>query len=158
MNTLVVYASRQGNTEKIAYAIAAGLRRGGSVLVFPISEAPVAIPEDVTLLVIGGPTEAHGMTKPVDEYLDRLSGLSGQLVAAFDTRLRMAKFLSGSAAVGIANKLRRARANRIAEPASFFVAGQVPALEPGELERAEAWGLALAERTAAAFGAVSLPR
>ncbi len=147
MKSIVVYGSRHHNTEKVAYAIAAGLSRGGEAHVLPIAQAPVVIPDYVTLLVIGGPTEAHGMTKPVAEYIGALSGVSGQLVAVFDTRLRLPQWLSGSAAAGMARKLRTAGANDVAGPVSFFVKGKEPAvLEPGELERAEAWGAALTER------------
>ena len=145
--SLVVYASRYGNTEKIAEAIAAGLRTAGPVEVFAAADAPVAIGNDVTLFVVGGPTEAHGLTKPLADYISRLGGVSAELVATFDTRLRFPRWVSGSAALGIARALRGAGANEIAEPMSFFVHGKDPVLEPGELERAEAWGVSLIERS-----------
>jgi multimeric flavodoxin WrbA len=119
------------------------LTRGGSAHVFSTDDAPVAIPEEIDLLVVGGPTEAHGVTPPMTAYLDRMGGVSAQLVATFDTRLRWPRLVSGSAAAGIAKKLRLAGANEIAEPMSFFVSGKAPILEPGELERAEAWGASL---------------
>jgi flavodoxin len=143
MKSVVVYQSRHGNTEKIARAIAAGLGRAGSAEVYPTSDAPATIADDVALLVVGGPTEAHGITEPMTEYLGRLGGLSAQLVASFDTRMRWPRFLSGSAAEGIAGKLGAAGANAVAEPMSFFVHGMDPILEPGELERAELWGASL---------------
>ena len=147
MKSIVVYQSRHGNTEKIALAIAAGLERGGSVEVYPSTKAPVVIPEDATLFIAGGPTEGHGMTKSMAAYLDGLSGMSAQLVAAFDTRLRWPRWLSGSAAVDIAKRLKTAGANDVARPMSFFVSGKDPVLEPDELERAEAWGASLLEPT-----------
>jgi flavorubredoxin len=149
VNSIVVYASRHGNTEKIAYAIAAGLRHGGPVQVYEVAQAPLEVAEDLDLFVVGGPTEAHGLTRPVAEYLGRLTIVPGQ-AASFDTRLRMARWLSGSAAIGIMRRLRALGAKQAAEPASFFVAGKVPALEPGELERAEAWAIALVEAQAPA--------
>jgi flavorubredoxin len=158
MQAIVVYASRYGNTEKIAYAIAAGLRRGGAVQVFESDKAPTVITEEVDLMVVGGPTEAHHLTPPVANYLGHVSGLSSQSVATFDTRLRAARWLSGSAAAGIARKLKLAGAAEITGPMSFFVAGKVPQLEPGELERAEAWGHSLAERMRASVHTVALPR
>jgi flavodoxin len=148
MKSIVVYQSRHGNTEKIARAIAAGLQRGGSVEVYPTTDAPATISEEVALFVVGGPTEAHRMTEPMAEYLDRLGGLSTQLVATFDTRMRWPRFISGSASHGIAGKLRMAGANDVAEPMSFFVHGADPILEPGELERAESWGASLLEKIA----------
>jgi flavodoxin len=154
MSSIVVYASRYGNTERIAYAIAAGLRHCGEVQVFAIDNAPTVIPEEVELMVVGGPTEAHGLTPPLANYLGHLSSISSQAVATFDTRLRAARWLSGSAAVGIARRLKVAGAYEIAEPMSFFVAGKVPRLEPGELERAEAWGHSLVERRVAPLHAV----
>jgi flavodoxin len=147
MKSIVVYQSRHGNTEKIARAIAEGLERGGPVEVYPSTEAPVVVPEDVDLFVVGGPTEAHGITEPMAAYLDSLSGMSAQLVAAFDTRMRWPRWLSGSAAVNITKRLQMAGANEVARPMSFFVSGANPVLEPGELERAEAWGASLLEPT-----------
>jgi flavodoxin len=143
MKSFVVYQSRHGNTENVARSIAAGLERSGEVTVFSTAHAPVVVPDDIALFVVGGPTEAHGMTGPLADYLDRLSGMSAQLVASFDTRLRWPRFISGSAASGIARKLKLAGANEVAEPMSFFVSGKNPVLEPGELERAEAWGASL---------------
>ena len=150
MNSIVVYASRHGNTEKIAYAIAAGLRHGGPVHVYEVAQAPVEVAEDLDLFVVGGPTEAHGLTPPVAEYLDRLATVPAQ-AASFDTRLRMPRWLSGSAAIAIMRRLRSLGAKQAAEPISFFVAAdKVPALEAGELERAEAWAMALVEAQAPA--------
>jgi flavodoxin len=148
VKSIVVYQSRHGNTEKIARAIAAGLERSGRVEVYTTGDAPAMISEDVALLVVGGPTEAHRMTEPMTEYLDRLGGVSTQLVATFDTRMRWPRFVSGSAAQGIAGRLRVAGANDVAEPMSFFVHGTDPTLEPGELERAELWGASLVEKLA----------
>jgi len=149
MNSIVVYTSRHGNTERIAYAIGAGLENAGPTRVFEASEAPAVLPEELELIVIGGPTEAHSVTKPMADFMARLGGLRGRRVAAFDTRLRMARWISGSAAVGLAKMLRGAGAILVCEPASFFVSGKDPRLEPGELERAEAWAVSLGERLAA---------
>ncbi len=67
--------------------------------------------------------------------------------------------LSGSAAVGITKKLRRAGAGVVLPEASFIVVGGTPALAPGELERAVAWAASLAGRletkTSVGAGAIS---
>lgn len=145
MHSLVIYASRSGNTQRIAEAIADGLRTSGTVELQPAGEAPSAIPPEVELVVIGGPTEAHGMTPPMKEFLARLAphALSGRRAAAFDTRLRWPLLLSGSAGAGITDELRAHHANVVAHEESFFVTRK-PELEPGEVERAKAWGAALA--------------
>jgi hypothetical protein len=64
---------------------------------------------------------------------------------AFDTRLRLPRCLSGSAASGIGRKLRHAGARVVAPGESFFVT-RAPALEEGEVERAAAWAASLAGR------------
>ena len=145
MKTFVIYASRYGNTEKIAGAIATGLRRFGPVALFEVGKAPDVIPKDVELIVIGGPTEAHRLTPAVTSFLDKLVelGLDGKRAAAFDTRVRWPRALSGSAAGDITKKLRQAGAEIAAEPMSFFVGGKPTRLEPGELERAEGWAASL---------------
>ena len=64
MHALVVFESMYGNTRAIAEAIAAGLSTRMSVEVKEVGVAPEMIGEDVALLVVGGPTHAHGMSKP----------------------------------------------------------------------------------------------
>lgn len=156
MKSFVVYISHKGNTRQVAEAIGAALRARGSVEILPADEAPSAMTPDVDLLVIGGPTEGHGMTPDMRAYLDRLdtASVSGRAVAAFDTRVNWPRLLSGSAADGIAKNLR-ARGARIIEPAGSFIVSTEPSLLPGELERAEAWASAMAE---SAFGEVAAAR
>jgi flavodoxin len=145
MHSLVIYASRSGNTQRIAEAIADGLRTRGPVELQPAAEAPSAIPPEIDLVVIGGPTEAHGMTAPMKEFLDRLApdALKGRRAAGFDTRLRWPLLLSGSAGAGITGRLHAQHANVVAPEESFFVTRK-PELEPGEVERAAAWAAGLA--------------
>jgi flavodoxin len=155
MNSVVIYASRYGNTKKIAEAIAEGLRPFGTTQLFAAEEAPTRLPEGTELVVVGGPTEAHGMTGPLAEVFDRMEpeALAGAIAATFDTRLRWPRWLAGSAGVGAWNKLRHAGARMIAPAESFFVKnaekGAAPKLEPGELERATQWSAALAEQARA---------
>ncbi len=155
MNSIVIYGSRSGNTQKIAEAIAAGLGSHGWVKVLAVDEVPAVLPSAIDLVVIGGPTEAHGVTAAVARVIDRLgpAALKGTAMAAFDTRLRWPVWLSGSAAAGIARRLERSGAHLIAAPESFLVGrrpnapkGEAPVLEAGELERAEAWASSLAAR------------
>lgn len=150
MKSLVVYASRSGNTRRIAEAIAEALRARGTVDLWSADEAPARPPEAIDLVVIGGPTEAHGMTEPVARLFERLEprALEGRAAAAFDTRLRWPRWLSGSAADDIARRLREAGA-RVIAPGESFMVSRKPLLEPGEAERATAWAVSLADAVAA---------
>ena len=147
MNSIVIYGSRHGNTQRVAEEIATGLRRRGQVQLVAADEASSAIATDTDLVVIGGSTEAHRLTEPIALYFDRVNrgALKGKFAAAFDTRLRWPAWLSGSAGACIAERLSRAGAQVIAPEVSFFVAGRLPVLVSGELERAAAWGAWLAD-------------
>ena len=145
MNTVIVYGSRYGNTRTVAESIAGVLRRQGSVRILSAQEsAGIAWPE-VDLVVVGGPTEAHGITPALEDFFAALPAgcLWGKAAAAFDTRLRWPRWLSGSAASGISHRLAEAGANIVAPKASFLVAGSPPVNKPGELERASRWAIAL---------------
>jgi flavodoxin len=151
VNSIVIYGSRHGNTRKIAEAIAGGLRRRGPVQLIAADAAPSVLPKNTDLVVVGGPTEGHRMTEPIARFFDRIDrgALKGTPAAGFDTRLRWPLWLSGSAGAGITARLRQSGAQVIAPELSFFVAGKYPALEPGELERATAWGASLADKVEA---------
>lgn len=146
MKSVVIYASRSGNTRLVAEAIANALGTRGSVELHPIDQAPQTFTADTDLVVVGGPTEGHGMTEPVIAYLDGLTAtaLEGIAAAAFDTRLWWPRALSGSAASGIAKRLQESGA-RLAVREESFIVSMKPALEPGELERAAVWGATLAD-------------
>src|SRR6266542_186299 len=103
MKSLVIYASTSGNTQRIAETIADALRRRGGVELMSADDAPTVLPA-ADLVLIGGPTERHTMTEPMVRFLDRLAPEScqGIAMAAFDTRLRWPRLLSGSAADEIA--------------------------------------------------------
>ena len=53
MSALVVVESMWGNTREVGEAIARGL--GADVSVVDVSQAPSTVPDDVDLLVVGGP-------------------------------------------------------------------------------------------------------
>jgi flavodoxin len=148
MKSIVIYCSRYGNTEKVAMAIAAGLRTKGQADVYEVGEAPSSIPEDVDLVAIGGPTEGHMMTRPVANYLEAVAqgGSTRFHAVAFDTRVRWPRWLSGSAGEDIARTLQASGAAVVVPSKSFFVFHKASELEPGELERAEAWGQLVADK------------
>jgi hypothetical protein len=171
MKAMVVYESLYGNTAAIGEAIATALGDHGlEVQVGPDSRIEPAETSDVDLLVVGGPTHAHGMSwtgtrktaatdkknpypEPTAEpglrdWMNRLPPGRGRLGAAFDTRFDKAASITGSAARGIARRLEAHGFRAALEPESFFVTGDNH-LQEGELERARLWGLAVAERCTA---------
>jgi flavodoxin len=148
VNSVVIYGSHFGNTQKVAEAIAAELRLQGPVKLFAADEAPSRLPEETDLLIIGGPTEGFRMTPPVSAFLDRLEPqtVDGVAAAAFDTRIRPRWWLLAYASTGIAARLRRLGARLIAPPEGFLVEGAIderkgnyPVLVSGELQRAAGW-------------------
>lgn len=166
MKALVVYESMFGNTQRVAEAIAAGLATHSHVDVIEVGVAPMRLPEDLDVLVVGAPTHAFGLSRPstrqdaagrtaeplvsprlgAREWLDGLSPLQHIVAAAgFDTKLGKPSWLPGSAARAIAKRLRNLRFGRAAMPASFYVESVTGPLSPGELTRARAWGDSLAK-------------
>lgn len=179
MRSLVVYESMYGNTHLVANAIGKGLEAAGPVEVVPVSEATAERIAQADLVVVGGPTHAHGMTrqstrkaaadaldKPKNELtLDPDAGGEGLRewfdslekvdcsAAAFDTRFDLPPLISGRASKGINKRLRRHGLTVVAKPESFFVERDSTALGEGEEGRARAWGEDLAKHVAAAEAA-----
>lgn len=156
MRTLIVYDSTYGNTAQIARRIATELHAAGPVRTAPVVEGGALDLRDVELLVVGGPTQRHGISPALRGALDALPrhALDGVAVATFDTRYHQAAWLTGSAASGIARLLKRSGARLIRPPESFIMEQDRPPegqkrrhelerLMPGELERAGAWAAAL---------------
>ena len=165
---LVVYESLFGGTEQIARAIATGLERSLDVRVGSVEQLPASDVGHADLLVLGGPTHAHSMSLPatraeaiawthdearhltlapgthsigVREWLDDLAVVSR--FAAFDTRASIPRLLSGAASHAIARALAKRGGVAITEPESFLV-DSANALADNEVQRAIAWGDALA--------------
>ena len=170
MTTLVVFETMYGRTRDVAQSVAIGCEAGGDARAVAVTElvgdpAHGVLPDDVTLLVVGGPTHAFGMTRPntrrdaakygptvsrtgVREWLETLALPAGLPVAAFGTKLDSP--LSGSSARAIAKRLR-ALGGRLVVPArDFYVRGTQPVLLDGELDAARAWGASLAASASAA--------
>ncbi len=170
MNAHVVYESMYGNTHRIAEAIAEGLEEMGEVLVGPTAKATPDVVAGVDLLVVGGPTHMHGMSKAASRraaietaeksdaieadpdatveglraWFKTLPEAKGRSAAAFDTRAEGPPLLTGSAAKGITKLLRRHHYEVIGDPGSFLVEDSEGPLKEGELERARRWGADLA--------------
>jgi hypothetical protein len=169
MKAVVIYESMYGNTHQIANAIGEGLRPVAEVVVVPVGEADAELVKSADVVVVGGPTHAHGMShastrkgavdaaeKPgSDLVLDPDADDPGlrewfasldrvfTSAAAFDTRFDLPAAITGRASKGIARNLRHHGATLIAEPESFFVKKDNH-LEPDEETRAREWGAQLA--------------
>jgi hypothetical protein len=169
MRSVVVYESMFGNSHAVAEAIATGLRRTGEAVIVPVEQATQDVLEGADLLVVGGPTHAHGMSsaqsrKGAPDYVEKSHGdltledgwdglglrdwfqeLPTHPVAgaAFDTRVDMATLLTGRASKGIAARLEKHGCRLVAEPESFLVSKDSHLL-PHELDRATEWGATLA--------------
>ena len=63
MKAIVAYESMYGNTHRVAEAIAEGLVSLGQVAVMPVAQAAKESMADIDVLVVGGPTHVHGMSR-----------------------------------------------------------------------------------------------
>jgi flavodoxin len=63
MKALVIYESMYGNTHLIASAIAGGLRTSIETSVVPVGEVDSELLAQADLVVVGGPTHVHGMSR-----------------------------------------------------------------------------------------------
>jgi hypothetical protein len=155
---LVIYESMFGNTRAIAEEVAHGLSARCATELVEVGRAPAAIPPDVSVVVVGAPTHAFGLSRPktrhdaatrTDEQLDTSMGLREWLhslprprpgieAVAFDTRIDSPR-LPGSAARAAERRLRKLGFSIAAPAQSFFVTGTKGPLLGGELERARTW-------------------
>jgi hypothetical protein len=163
MEAMIVYESMYGNTRAVAEAIGEGWGDGAHVCALRDAAMP---PDDLELLVVGGPTQIHGMTTAFSRRLAIDAGLKeghvgldpdaveapglrgwlrdlpevhGCRAAAFDTRLSGSPGKTGAASCGIARRLDKC-GYRVEWTESYFVAGGDGPLVDGELDRAHAWG------------------
>ena len=166
VKVLVAYESMYGNTAMIAHAIGSGFETSGfETVVAPIDEVTSDRATGVDLLVVGGPTHVHGMSRDTtrasaakDErnsyehptvtpgiraWLDGLPEGNGRPAVAFDTRLKGPMAFTGSAAKGIGRQLRHHGFRSVAPPQSFLVAKDNTLIE-GEAQRAQEWAAGVA--------------
>jgi flavodoxin len=146
MKALVVYYSKWGNTEKIATAIATGI--GGGTRAIRVGSADPKEYEGIDLLVLGSPVQGGRATESMQNHIKSIPpALAKKLcVATFDTRMAMAfAKLFGSAAVRMADELKKAGSMLKSTPQGFVVKGRSGPLAEGELERATKWGEELAK-------------
>lgn len=168
MRALVIYESMFGDNQQVAQAIADGLGAGGvSAETVEVGHAPSAIGAEFDLVVVGSPNHAWSMPRPstradaasqadgplvsegrgVREWLDEASLPKGVRTAAYDTRGSHPKAVVrfDHASRSIEKGLKRMGGSPLAPAENFHVAGTKGPLEPGEIDRASAWGQRLAE-------------
>jgi flavodoxin len=140
MKTLVVYDSKFGNTKRIAEVVAMRLQAGGAVYLTDALTGAGDL-QGVDLLVVGGPTQMHGMSQAMRAFLDQVppGALREVLVATFATRMPGLELLTGSAAHGIAKQLTKKGGHLLMPPEEFIVTGTAGPLAEGEMERAVTW-------------------
>lgn len=165
MRALIVYESMYGNTHTVADHVAEGLAGAFETVVTTAAGATAPALADADLVVVGGPTHAHGMTSSTTrrsaaeaaakdddlemdadgegpglrDWFGDLPAHLGGAAAAFDTRIDASPVLTGRASKGIARRLRHHGFDLLLEPESFLVDKQNHLVE-GEAERARQWG------------------
>lgn len=157
MNTLVVYDSQYGNTERIGQTIADTLRAFGQAQAVRVDPAHPVSFEGVGLLILGCPTQGFRPTPAMQSFLRNLSPqtLRSLPVACFDTRFRGALWKS-SAAPWMARQLRAMGAELLVPPESFFVKAMKKEgpLLTGEVERTTSWARMLFNKVEASHFAM----
>ncbi len=162
----MVYESMFGDNAQVATAVAEGLRASGvAAEAVEVGHAPTAV-EGVDLLVVGAPNHAWSLPRPstradaaskadgpvvsegigVREWLEAASLPDGLRTAAYDTRGSHPKAVVAMdhASSSIEKGLKRLGGRRLARAENFRVVDMKGPLEPGEVERAREWGIALA--------------
>ena len=169
----VVVEPMFGNTERVGQAVAGGLGDGGvDAVVIDVAAAPVDLPADLDLLVLGAPTHAFTLSRPstradavrqgaaperaargMREWLSAVlpqDPRHSPATAVFDTRVSKVRRLPAAAGPRAVRLARRRGLTLLGRPEAFLVADTRGPLLEGELERAAAWGHELAGASARA--------
>ena len=163
MRAIVVYESMYGNTRVIAEAIGDGLRPKFDTAVLPVDKATTDVLAAADLVVVGGPTHGHSMSRRATrkaaanaasqgsltldpsadgaglrEWFAQVGSHPHAIALAFDTRRALPPAITGRAGRGIARRLRRCSFSNVRDAGSFFV-DKNNRLVAGEKARATAW-------------------
>jgi hypothetical protein len=187
LNILIVYESMFGTTRHVAESIESGARSVvGNHVTVTLRRVSEVLPDDLMdtdVLVIGGPTHAHSMSRPesraeaakwaadparqltlepdatfdgVREFLRTLHPTDADFIA-FDTRVDAPEMFTGSAARAIRKRITRKGLEALLPPQSFLVDKEGHLIE-GEERRAEELGrelIAAARRAFPSTGALA---
>ena len=160
---LIIVESYFSNTRAIADSVAAGLSDGGvDAQVVDVSQAPIPLPADLDLLVLGAPTHNRGLptaatrakacnqesaseaSPGIGEWMETTALPTSTDAATFDTVISKG-WLSGSAAKAIAKTLQRRQGRRTVSVRSFVVTANKGPLATGQETDAHSWGRELAD-------------
>ena len=145
-NAIVIYDTTFGNTEKVAKALAQGMKtQGVEVDSIHIDKADVNKPSNYDLLVVGGPTHMRGISKPMKAFLEKLAStdIKAKKAFAFDTKVKA--WWAGSAAKGIEKKLKKLKMSIVKPHQSAIVTGREGPLADGTEETFRQIGAEVAE-------------
>ncbi len=168
MQSVIIYESMWGHTAAIARAVAGQLEQYGPVKLVSVLDATPSTLDGADLLVVGGPTHVHGMSRPstrastaeteaipgaatgpgVREWLDTIPHVKGRWATAFDTRIDKPRWLVGAASGGIGRALRKHGYRMVVPAESFVVTDSEGPLKAGEIQRAAAWADVVGRRVA----------
>ena len=174
VRALIIVESMFGATISVAEAIAQGMAAHASVSLQSVTKADSDV-RGHDLVVVGGPTHSHGMSTALSRERARILSLESadelqldedsagigvrewlervrpnrlpRLCAAFDTRVRGMRILTGAASEQIDEGLRERGSAAVVPPMSFLVAPDHKLID-GELGRAREWGEQLASEAA----------
>ncbi len=88
MRAVIIYESMYGNTHLIAEAISRGLGPGNEATVVPVAMATRDLLGETDLVIVGGPTHVHGMSKETtrEAAADQAAKRPGQLTLDADAK------------------------------------------------------------------------
>jgi len=168
VRALVAYESMFGNTERVARAVAAGLRLEGlDAEAVNVCRAASVDLDRIDLLVVGAPTHGFSLSRPATrhdavrqggradaegvgmrEWLRTLRDSDRRmLVATFDTRVTKVRYLPASASRRAARELAEHGHTMVSSPMGFLVRDVSGPLESREIDRAIAWSRRVAAET-----------
>jgi len=146
-SAIVIYDTKFGNTEKIAKALAEGMKEQGVKVTdcLKIGEVEIDKLKEYDLVVIGGPTHKLGLSEPMKDFLKKLENaeIGNKNAFAFDTKVK-SRF-AGSAGKGIEKRVKKLQMNIVRPHSSAIVKGREGPLEEGMEEAFKQIGVDLAK-------------
>ncbi|MDD1721264.1 MAG: flavodoxin family protein [Euryarchaeota archaeon] len=132
MKALVIYDSLYGNTEKVARALASGMREGGiDVECVRANTVDVGTLRAYDMIVIGGPTHSMGLSDTMKTFTKQLkeAAVKNKQAFAFDTKYD-SRF-AGSAGKKIEQRMKQNGMKVVVPHASAIVLGKEGPLKEG---------------------------